>query len=176
VGRALAEWLAGGRVGRPHGLDGSFHVTRPRAGLLTVGAPVRVAGAETTIVRRAGTDDRPIVRLDRVDGRAGAEALRGEELLVPRTAGPALEAEEWWAEDLEGCRVVDATARRAVGSVRRLLPLPSCEVLEVERPGASDLLVPLVHDAVRSVDIDAGVIDVDLRFLGEPSADAAPPG
>ena len=26
-----------GRVGRPHGLDGSFYVLEPRAGLLTVG-------------------------------------------------------------------------------------------------------------------------------------------
>ena len=42
---------------------------------------------------------------------------------------------------------------RAVGTVRRLLALPSCEVLEVERAGgAGELLVPLVSDAVREVD------------------------
>jgi 16S rRNA processing protein RimM len=40
-------------------------------------------------------------------------------------------------------------------------------VLEVARDGAADLLVPLVRDAVRSVDVGAGVIDVDLAFLGE---------
>jgi 16S rRNA processing protein RimM len=50
--------------------------------------------------------------------------------------------------------------------VRRMLALPSCEVLEVERDG-DDLLVPLVRDAVRSVDVDAGVVDVDLAFLDE---------
>jgi 16S rRNA processing protein RimM len=55
-----------------------------------------------------------------------------------------------------------------VGTVKRLLGLPSCEVLEVERAvGGADLLVPLVSDAVRSVDIEAQVIDVDLGFLGE---------
>ena len=44
---------------------------------------------------------------------------------------------------------------RAVGTVRRLLALPSCEVLEVERAdGGGDLLVPLVTDAVRAVDLD----------------------
>jgi ribosomal 30S subunit maturation factor RimM len=38
----------------------------------------------------------------------------------------------------------------------------------VQRSSAEDvLLVPLVGDAVRSVDIDAGEIDIDLRFLGE---------
>jgi ribosomal 30S subunit maturation factor RimM len=33
--------------------------------------------------------------------------------------------------------------------------------------GGGDLLVPLVRDAIRSVDPAAGRIDVDLRFLGE---------
>ena len=176
MARARAEWLAGGRVGRPHGLDGSFHVTRPRAGLLALGTVVRIAGTEARIVRRAGTDERPIVRLAGFDGRRAAEALRGEDLLVARTAAPALAADEWWAEDLEGCRVVDTARDRSLGSVRRLLALPSCEVLEVERPGETDLLVPLVRDAVRAVDVGARVIDVDLAFLGEPPADAAGPG
>ena len=54
--------------------------------------------------------------------------------------------------------------------VVRLLALPSCEVLEVGRSDdARDLLVPLVRDAVRDVDLDRRVIDVDLRFLGEES-------
>jgi 16S rRNA processing protein RimM len=61
--------------------------------------------------------------------------------------------------------VVDGTLD--VGRVRRLLALPSCEVLEVERDGDDDLLVPLVRDAVRSVDVAEGVVDVDLVFLDE---------
>jgi 16S rRNA processing protein RimM len=57
---------------------------------------------------------------------------------------------------------------REVGVVRRLLALPSCEVLEVTRSAdAGELLVPLVSDAVRSVDVERRLIDVDLRFLGE---------
>ena len=58
-----------------------------------------------------------------------------------------------------------------MGSVRRLLALPSCEVLEVDRAAGGDpLLVPLVSDAVRAVDVGGRVIDVDLGFLGESSA------
>jgi 16S rRNA processing protein RimM len=55
---------------------------------------------------------------------------------------------------------------RAVGTVRRMLELPSVEVLEVEREGGEDLLVPMVGDAVRSVDVPARRVDVDLGFLG----------
>jgi 16S rRNA processing protein RimM len=99
------------------------------------------------------------------DDREAAESLRGKDLLVPRDLAPALGPDEWWAEDLAGCAVRDGD--RVVGSVRRLVELPSCEVLEVERPDGPDLLVPLVTDAVRDVDLDRRVIDVDLRFLGE---------
>jgi 16S rRNA processing protein RimM len=167
------QWLAAGQVGRPHGLDGSFHVTRPRGTLLKLDTPVRIGGRETRIVRAAGTADRPIVRLEGHASREAAQALRGQELLVPRAAAPALGEDEWYAEDLEGCRVVDAGV--VVGSVSRLLILPSCEALEVERPGGPDLLVPLVRDAVRTVDIRAGVIDVDMQFMGEePDAVTAP--
>jgi 16S rRNA processing protein RimM len=158
------EWLAAGRVGRPHGLDGSFHVTRPRGALLAVGARLRIGETDAEIVRRAGTDERPILRLAGHDGREAAEALRGRDLLVYRGAAPALGEDEWYAEDLEGCAVVDGA--QTVGRVRRLVALPSCEALEVERDGA-DLLVPLVRDAVRSVDVAAGVVDVDLAFLDE---------
>jgi 16S rRNA processing protein RimM len=130
------------------------------------GAVVRVAGRERVIDRRAGTDTRVIVRLEGCADRDAAEGLRGATLERPRDAAPELESDEWWAEDLEGCEVTDG--ERRVGTVRRLLALPSCEVLEVERDG-EDLLVPLVADAVRSVDVEARRIDVDLAFLGESS-------
>jgi 16S rRNA processing protein RimM len=159
-------WLRAGRVGRPHGLDGSFHVTVPNASLLDAVERVTVAGREREIVRRTSTATRPILRLDGCDDRDAAQALGGEDLTVPRSVAPPLEEDEWWAEDLIGCAVHDAG--RPVGVVRNMLELPSCEVLEVTREdGNGDLLVPLVGDAVREVDVEGRSIDVDLRFLGE---------
>jgi 16S rRNA processing protein RimM len=156
--------IEAGHVGRPHGLDGSFHVTRPRAEMLVEGAALTVAGKRRAIVRRAGTDERPILRLEGCDGREAAEALRGEPLLVSRAELPALGEDEWWPEQLEGCRVRDG--EREVGVVTGVRPLPSCEALEVERSdGGDELLVPLVRDAVRSVDVERREIDVDLGFV-----------
>ena len=158
--------IEAGRVGRPHGLDGSFHVTRPEARLLTQGAEILVDGSPALIERRAGTDAKPIVRLAGHAGIAAAEALRGAQLAIPAAAAPALPAGEYWAHELEGCTVTDGD--RVVGTVRRLVPLPSCEALEVARAdGGDDLLVPLVRDAVRAVDVAARRVDVDLAFLGE---------
>lgn len=159
------QWLHAGRVGRPHGLDGSFHVTQPNIALLEIAAAVSIDGRELEITRRAGTPRRLILRLRDHETRAAAEALRGKDMLVARAEAPELGPDEWWAEELVGCAVHDGG--RVVGTVRRLVELPSCEMLEVERAGGGELLVPLVADAVRDVDVDARAIDVDLRFLGE---------
>ena len=145
--------MPAGRVGRPHGLDGSFHVAGARD--LVVGGSVLADGVSRVIERVAGTPERPIVRLSGVASRSEAEALRGSWLLVPRGE---LEEGEFWASDLEGCTVVDGS--RVVGVVSRMVALPSCEALEV-----GDLLIPMVRDAIRSIDVDARRIDVDMGFL-----------
>jgi 16S rRNA processing protein RimM len=162
------DLLSAGRVGRPHGLDGSFHVTRPRAPLLALGGSVRVGGEVREIVRRAGTPERPILRLDGIDDRPGAESVRGEELLVDRADAPKLPAGEYWAEDLEGCAVVTPDGRE-LGHVQQMRALPSCEVLEV-----GELLVPMVADAVLEVSLERRRIVVDPGFLGVGDAEAGP--
>lgn len=167
--------LQAGHVGRAHGLDGSFYVTRPRPRLLAVGTNVTVAGRRAAIVRRSGTEERPIVRLEGIEDRAAVDALRGMALTVQELEVPALAEGEWWAHELEGCAVVDGDYR--VGTVSRLVELPSCEALEVRRETTGSqstgshppepLLVPMVKDAIRRVSVSEGQIEVDLGFLGE---------
>ena len=158
--------LPAGRVGRAHGLDGSFYVTGPVPRLLVLGASITIDGRDAEIVRRAGTDRHPIVRLQGITSRTAVEALRGAVLSVAEAQAPQLGEGEWWAHELAGCVVRDGPRR--LGVVERMLELPSCEVLEVTREdGNGDLLVPLVGDAVREVDVEGRSIDVDLRFLGE---------
>jgi 16S rRNA processing protein RimM len=105
------------------------------------------------------------VRLSGVVDREGAEALRGEELVVPVESAAEPVAGEWDASELVGCEVP------GIGSVRRVVAAPSCDLLEV---GDAAVLVPFVSDAVRRVDPAAGVIEVDLRFMGLEEG-AAPP-
>ncbi len=159
--------LTAGRVGRAHGLDGSFYVTGPLVRLLTLGATVQVAGRSAEIVRRSGTEQRPILRLDGVADRAAAEALRGETLTVHAAQAPQLGEGEWWAHELEGCEV--RAGERTLGTVARLIELPSCETLEVQTPGGgAPLLVPMVRDAIREIDASARRIEVNADFLDLP--------
>jgi 16S rRNA processing protein RimM len=166
--------LEAGRVGRAHGLDGSFYVTVPRPRLLAVGTSVMVAGRRTAIVRRAGTEERPIVRLEGVEDRVTADALRGVALTVAQLQAPALAEGEWWAHELEGCVVMDG--EWCVGTVSRMIELPSCEALEVRREqGGEPLLVPMVKDAIRRMAVDEGRIEVDMSFLGETAPEEPGP-
>jgi 16S rRNA processing protein RimM len=148
-----AGQVTAGRVGRPHGLDGSFYVDSV-AEPLDAGAAVTVAGRTARVERRAGTDARPILRLSGVDDRSAAEALRGERILV---SGGDLAPDEYLSADLVGCSVP------GVGEVRRVVQAPSCDLLEV---GEAGVLIPFVSDAVKRVDTGARVIEVDTAFLG----------
>jgi 16S rRNA processing protein RimM len=130
-------------------------VRQPTADLAATDRVV-VAGRQRLVDRRAGTAERPILRLEGCSTRDDAEALRGAELLVPAV----LEEDEYWARDLVGCTVVDGA--REIGVVGRMIALPSCEALEV-----GSILIPMVRDAIRSIDLEAKRIDVDMEFVGE---------
>jgi 16S rRNA processing protein RimM len=139
--------VTAGRVGKPHGLDGSFYVERAQHPL-PEGAALTVAGGTHRIVRRAGTDDRPLIRLAEVDD---PRPLRGETLLVEDELGEG----EWLAADLVGLSVP------GMGTVARVVESPSCSLLELD----DGTLVPLIADAVRDVDLAAREIHVNRDFL-----------
>ena len=140
--------MTAGRVGKPHGLDGSFYVDDPRHEL-PEGASLTLAGSTREIERRAGTDARPLIRLT---GVSDPGALRGETLLIE----DELADDEWLASDLIGCRVP------GLGTVLRVVDGPSCSVLELD----DGTLVPFVSDAIARVDTDAREIHVNADFLG----------
>ncbi|HEX6714162.1 MAG TPA: hypothetical protein VF066_12285 [Thermoleophilaceae bacterium] len=141
--------VTAGRVGKAHGRDGSFYVDDTRFEFAE-GSTVRVGDAEYEVVRRAGTDDRPLIRLEGIDDPA---ALRGELLLVE----DELEDDEYLVSDLLGCEVP------GLGRVERVLDVPSCTLLEV---GEAAHLIPLIGDAVKRVDLEHKIIEVDREFLG----------
>ena len=134
-----------------------------RLELLDAGRSVLVGERDMSIVARRGTAQRPIVVLEGVGDRTAAESLRGEAIAVPRAVLGTLDEGEFLVDDLLGCEVVDG--ERPVGRVLDVLLLPSADTLEVERPGGEPLLVPLVGDAVRSVDTVGARIDIDIEFL-----------
>jgi len=133
-------------------------VVRVDAELLAGRDELLLGDRRVVLTRHDGTPEKPILRIEECASREEAEALRGTELRVPEAEAPPLEEGEFWARDLAGCRVTDG--EREVGVVERMIALPSCEALEV-----GDRLIPLVRDAIRSIDLPGRRIDVDLGFV-----------
>ena len=146
-----------GRVGRPHGLDGAFVVEQPSGDerRWQVGAALLVDGVPATIElsRRVGGGRRAI-RLDR-------QVERGAELAVPLSELPPPDPDSYYAFQLVGLAVFDEGGRE-LGRVVEVHPGVANDNVELE----DGMLVPLIDDAVRSIELDAGRIVVERGFLG----------
>jgi 16S rRNA processing protein RimM len=147
-----------GRVGKSHGLDGSFVVEDPSeledrfrvgAELMVDGEPARVVGA-----RRAR--GRPVIRLDR-------SVRRGAALQVPRDSLEPPGEGEYYVFQLVGLRV-EEQGSRVLGAVSDVVHGVANDVLELD----SGLALPMVEDCILEVDLDSGYILVAPGFA-DPS-------
>lgn len=103
-----------------------------------------------------------IARIAEVTDRNAAEALRGTELTVPRSALPPLEPGEYYHADLLGLPVVSLEGE-ALGQVVAIDDFGAGDVIEVERPEKKRFMVPMNADAVP--DWNAERLVVDTAFV-----------
>jgi 16S rRNA processing protein RimM len=130
-----------GRVGRSHGLDGSFFVEDASgdAERFRVGAVLHVRGRPALVVGSKRARGRPVIRLD-------AAVSRGEELSVPRSELPLPEDGSFYVFQLIGLDVLEEGGAR-LGRVRD-----------------SGLSLPMHEECVRRVDLPSGTIVVAAGY------------
>jgi 16S rRNA processing protein RimM len=148
------EYIAVGRVGRPHGRDGSFFVEHASEDpeRFAVGATVHVGGDAAHVVESKRSGGRPVIRLDR-------EVERGAALEVPREELAAPEEGSFYAFELAGLDV-DEEGGRPLGRVARVAPGIANDVLELD----SGVELPMVEACVLEVDLDRRRILVARGF------------
>ncbi len=112
---------------------------------------------------RTGKPGEAIVRFDGVGDRNAAEALRGRQLSVPRTALPAPEADEFYHADLVGLEVEDA-ASVSLGRIRALHNFGAGDVMEVETPAGATEFIPFNSDIVLKVEIPTRIVIAPPRY------------
>lgn len=101
------------------------------------------------------------VRAKGIADRTTAEALKGKRLYVPRAALPAPAEDEFYHADLIGLRAEDA-AGAVIGRVAAVHNFGAGDILEIERIGASPLLMPFTKATAPAVDMAAGRVVVTL--------------
>jgi 16S rRNA processing protein RimM len=143
-----------GRVGKSHGLDGSFVVedASETRELFATGAKLLVEGGEATVVGSKQARGRPVIRLDR-------RVPRGAALEVPRSRLAPTEEDEYYVFELIGLEVSEEGGR-SLGTVTDVTPGIANDVLQLD----SGLLLPMVEECVLAVDLDARRIVVAAGF------------
>jgi len=101
-----------------------------------------------------------VVRLDDVNDRNAAEALRGAEIYVARDQLPELDEGEYYWEDLAGLTVINQV-NEELGLIDQMLDTGANDVMVVKGAKGRQLIPYISGDVVKQVDLDAGVVKVD---------------
>jgi len=115
--------------------------------------------------------DGVIAKATGINDREAAEALRGTELFVPRTALPEPEDGEFYYQDLQGLVVVNATAER-IGIVKQVVNYGAGDLLEIASDTGETIIMPFDQETVPAVDLAKGQITVipPNEIVVEPEA------
>lgn len=150
----MSDRVAIGRVGKRHGLDGSFYVERPSADdrWWRPGARFYAGGAEAEVVGSRRAQGRPVIKLDR-------SVPRGAPLEVEREELPPTGDGEYYAFQLVGLAVVEENGR-PLGTVADVLPGVANDVLQVD----DGVLLPMVEACILEVSLAAGRVVVAEGF------------
>jgi 16S rRNA processing protein RimM len=142
------------------GLAGAMRVEvlTDRPDRLSEGALLYVEGESEprriTEVERGGRH--PVIRLEDVDSREGAETLRGRYLEVD--AEPLPEGNFYWHQ-IVGLRAFDESGAE-LGTVVEVFRAGENEVYRVEAGSGEELLLPALRDVVLAIDLEAGTMIV----------------
>jgi 16S rRNA processing protein RimM len=98
-------------------------------------------------------------KLEGVNDRDAAAALKGCEIAVPRSLMPALEDNEYYWADLIGLDVVNEQGER-LGAIEKLFATGANDVIVV-KDETTERLVPFVAHVVLDVNLETRVMRVD---------------
>ena len=155
-----------GRIGRPHGVRGEVTVevrTDDPDLRFVPGAVLRTDPADRGPITIAGVhwhSGTLLLRLEGVDSREAAEAVRNTELLVDVADLPEIEdPDSFYDHQLVGltARLPDDSELGTVTAVRH----EAQDLLVVRRAEGGDVLIPFVSAIVPTVDLAGGFVVVD---------------
>jgi len=99
-----------------------------------------------------------VARFAEIADRNAAEALRGMELTVPRSALPPLEDGEYYHADLIGLPCL-STDGEVLGAVVLIENFGAGDVIEIERPDGKRFMVPMRPEAVPEWNAERLLVD-----------------
>ena len=153
------------QIGAPHGVRGAFRLrcfTEAAESVASYGTLCDERGRPLFDLRIVGPAKGGVIATaPGVTDRNAAEALRGQNLYVPRDRLPATEEDEYYQDDLVGLTARDGQGRE-LGKVVAVLNYGAGDILEIATGDGDSALVPFTRAAVPSVNLAARTVEVML--------------
>jgi 16S rRNA processing protein RimM len=162
-----------GQIAGAHGIRGDVLVrtfTGEPAAIASYGPLTDASGAKTFKLRVVRVTDKGIVaRVEGVNDRNGAEAIRGQELYVDRTKLPAPAETEYYHADLIGLTAVTEDGKE-LGHVMAIQNFGAGDLVEIQLTGSKSTdLIPFTNANVPDIDLAGGRMTViPPVMVGEP--------
>ena len=154
-----------------HGLKGEVRVKTFTERPETLGAygPLHAKDGRsfTPASVRAVKDGEAVALFAEVADRSAAEALRGTELFVARSALPPAATEEFYHADLVGLEAEDGLGRH-LGKVAAIHNYGASDVLVIARDDGGEVLIAFTRENVPEVDVKSGRLVLAIPEEVEP--------
>jgi len=169
----MSERLCIGVVVGAHGVKGALRIkafTADPADLTAYGPLTGDAGQKWKL-KLSGIDTKGVVtaKIDGVDDRNQAEALKGAKLYIERGALPEVDEDEFYIADLIGLPA-ENPAGEPLGTIKAVFNFGAGDVVEVSGD-QGDILVPFTLKAVPVVDVKARRVVIDPPVMTEIEED-----
>ena len=169
-----------GAFASPHGVRGLIKVkafTEDPQDIAAYGPVLIENGAVVTLTARGVNKGLVLTSVDGVDGRDGAEALKGKTFSVHRDKLPQPNQDEIYQADLIGAVVIDPNLGE-IGKVISIFDFGAGEMLDVKRPKGKSVLLPFGGDNPFTLEDGKLTLAVDPVWLEEdngkkPASDQA---
>ncbi len=159
-----SEWIVMGRIAAPFGIKGWVKVQSfsDDPGTLMDFDSWRIGRGDKHTVFHVDTvqdhSNTLVAKLDGIDDRDAAFALRAQEISIERSRLPPPADDEFYWSELIGLKVVNREGA-VLGTVSSLMETGAHDLLVIK--GVREHLIPFVAAFVGKVDVAGGVIEVD---------------
>ena len=165
--RRLDDWIEAVAIIRPHGIKGEVVVDLARDLMELIAEPM-----ELRVTARDGTEHfltvdqarthkaRRLVKFKGVDTVEEAASLRASSVWLSREQIGPLESERWFVQDIIGIDVLTDEGE-LLGTLAEVMHTPANDVYVV-RKDSQEILLPVIDEVVKVVDLEAGRMVVHL--------------
>ena len=169
----MSDRLCIGVVVAAHGIKGALRIkafTADPADLTSYG-PLTGEAGQKWVLKSASVDAKGVVtaKIDGVEDRNQAEALKGAKLYIERGALPEVDEDEFYIADLIGLPA-ENPAGQPLGTIKAVFNFGAGDVVEVSGE-QGDILVPFTSAAVPVVDVKNKRVVIDPPVLTEIEED-----